>query len=428
MKKHLKKQLLLLLMLTAMLILPAMSALAAGALGDVKNLKQKAVSETSVKLTWSKVKGASGYQVYRVDPGKRSGDKDCVDEKNEPYFEENCSEYGIYISGACIRKEQRMPRRRACSLLQIRVQTSVKKPATPSGLKIAGTSETALKLKWNKAKNASGYYVYRYDETEGKYKLLTTTKSTSFNVTNLQEGVAAKFSVQSFRMVSGQVVTGGVAEVSGTPKSLSGLAKQVHGRYFNATLRRNSTGTLVGGGVKKVLKKGTKVTATARSSKVVTVIMKDGTRVRVKGSDLRYNSINATKQEYATNVKEAFVNEKGYSSRTKYLIWVSQYTLSVNVFKGQQGSWKLVRRMPCVIGKDGKTSTGTFRLCRKDYAYGGVRIYFTWNEQKQWGNSFHRRVDGHTRGAYSHGCVRLSDADLSYINNTCPMGTTVVSY
>lgn len=84
--------------------------------------------------------------------------------------------------------------------------------------------------------------------------------------------------------------------------------------------------------------------------------------------------------------------------------------------------------MPCVIGKDGKTSTGTFRLCRKDYAYGGVRIYFTWNEQKQWGNSFHRRVDGHTRGAYSHGCVRLSDADLSYINNTCPMGTTVVSY
>lgn len=123
------------------------------------------------------------------------------------------------------------------------------------------------------------------------------------------------------------------------------------GRYFNATLRRNSTGTLAGSGAKKVLKKGTKVTATARSSKVVTVIMKDGTRVRVKGSDLRYNSINATKQEYATNVKEAFVNEKGYSSRTKYLIWVSQYTLSVNVFKGQQGSWKLVRRMPMCYRK-----------------------------------------------------------------------------
>ena len=427
MKKHLKKQLLLLFMLTAMLILPAMSALAAGALGDVKNLKQKAVSETSVKLTWSKVKGASGYQVYRVDPASGAATKIASTKKTNHTLKK------IVPNTAYTYQVRAFVKRKGATTesvqpATIRVQTSVKKPATPSGLKIASSSETALKLKWNKAKNASGYYVFRYDETEGKYKLLTTTKSTSFNVTNLTEGVAAKFSVQSFRTVSGQVVTGGVAEVSGTPKSLSGLAKQVHGRYFNATLRRNSTGTLSGSGAKKVLKKGTKVTATARSSKVVTVIMKDGTRVKVKGSDLRYNSINATTQEYATNVKEAFVNEKGYSSRTKYLIWISQYTLSVNVFKGQQGSWKLVRRMPCIIGKDGRTSIGTFRLCRKDYAYGGVRVYFTWNEQKQWGNSFHRRVDGHTRGAYSHGCVRLSDADLSYINNTCPMGTTVVSY
>lgn len=106
MKKHLKKQVLLLFMLTAMLILPAMSALAAGTLGDVKNLKQKAVSETSVKLTWSKVKGASGYQVYRVDPASGAATKIASTKKNEPYFEENCSEYGIYISGACIRKEQ----------------------------------------------------------------------------------------------------------------------------------------------------------------------------------------------------------------------------------------------------------------------------------------------------------------------------------
>ena len=106
---------------------------------------------------------------------------------------------------------------------------------------------------------------------------------------------------------------------------------------------------------------------------------------------------------------------------------MSQYTLSVNVFKGSQGKWKLVRTMPCIIGKDGKTPTGVFKLRFRDYAYGGVRVYFTWNPQKQWGNSFHRRVDGNTRGALSHGCVRLSDGDLSFINN-CGFGTTVVSY
>ena len=54
------------------------------------------------------VQGKGGIRLPGLSgrSGKRSGDKDCVDEKNEPYFEENCSEYGIYISGACIRKEQ----------------------------------------------------------------------------------------------------------------------------------------------------------------------------------------------------------------------------------------------------------------------------------------------------------------------------------
>ena len=94
--------------------------------------------------------------------------------------------------------------------------------------------------------------------------------------------------------------------------------------------------------------------------------------VYISLSKLNFTSSIYTKKSYSKKLKENYVNQSGYSSPTKYLIWVSQYTLSVNVFKGQQGSWKLVRRMPCVIGKDGKTSTGTFRLCRKDYAYGGV--------------------------------------------------------
>ena len=426
MRKHLKKQLLMLLMLAAMLILPTMSALAAGTPGNVKNLKQKAVSETSVNLTWSKVKGASGYQVYRVDPTSGAATK-IASTKGTSHTLKKIVPNTAYTYQVRAFIKSKGTTTESVQPATIRVQTSLKKPATPSGLRTVSVNETTLQLKWNKAKNASGYYVFRYEEEEGKYVLITTTKSTSFNVANLEEGVTEKFAVQSYRTVSGQSAVSGTAEVSGAAKALSSSAKQVHGRYFNATLRRDSTGTLVSGGAKKVLKKGRKVTATARSSKTVTVVMGDGTRVKVKGSDLRYNSLNVTRKEYSKEVKEAYVNEKGYSSNTKYLIWLSQYTLSVNVFKGSQGKWKLVRTMPCIIGKDGKTPTGVFKLRFRDYAYGGVRVYFTWNPEKQWGNSFHRRVDGNTRGALSHGCVRLSDGDLSFINS-CGLGTTVVSY
>lgn len=427
MRKHWKKQLAFLFMLAVMLILPVASALAADVPGDVKNLKQKAVSETSVKLTWSKVKKASGYQIYRVDPTSGAATKIASTKSTSHTLKKIVpnTEY-IYQVRAFIKSKGSTTESTAPAT--IRVKTSLKKPGTPSGLKVVNINATTVELKWNSAKNANGYYVFRYDASTNQYVLLTTTKSTSFRVKNLKEGVTEKFTVQSFRSVSGQKATGGTVQVSGASKSLSSIAKQVHGRYFNATLRRNSTGTVVSSGAKKVLKKGAKVTATTRSSKVITVITKDGTKVKVKGSDLRYNSLKVTRKSYSRETVEAYVNEKGYSSNTKYLVWISQYTLSVYVFKGSQGDWKLIRTMPCIVGKDGRTSMGIFKLRFKDYAYGGVRIYFTWNSQKQWGNSFHRRVDGNTRGALSHGCVRLGDGDLNYLNHTCPLGTTVVSY
>lgn len=107
MKKHLKKQLLLLLMLTAMLILPAMSALAARGFGRCKESEAEGRIRDIGKADLVQGKGGIWLSGLSGRSGKRSGDKDCVDEKNEPYFEENCSEYSIYISGACIRKEQR---------------------------------------------------------------------------------------------------------------------------------------------------------------------------------------------------------------------------------------------------------------------------------------------------------------------------------
>ncbi len=40
--------------------------------GTSLNLKASAASATSVKLTWSKVTGASGYEIYRVDTSSSS--------------------------------------------------------------------------------------------------------------------------------------------------------------------------------------------------------------------------------------------------------------------------------------------------------------------------------------------------------------------
>lgn len=427
--KHAKKSLRLLLLMALLVLLPVMQAMAADNAPDkVEKLEAKAISETSVQLTWSKVSKATGYYVYQVDA--TTGKEKKIKKTTKPEYTIKKLAVGVEytyrvyayktVGDTNYKSAEPSP--------SVTVKTSVITPGKPAKLKIEKYGDQTIKLKWNKVKDATGYYVYKYDTKKEEYvKLATVKKGETYTAKKLTGGTKYTFKVQAYRTVQKVTATGKMSkEVSGTAISAKSAAKSVKGRYFNATLRYNTTvKTSDGKSVK--LKKGTKVTATKRSSKNLTIIMKNGTKATIKGKRLRYNSLKVYSTDYTKFTKESFVNQKGYSSKTKYLIWISQHTARVNVFKGSKGKWKLVRTAKCVIGKDGKTPTGTFRLLFKDHAYGGVRIYFTWNNVKKWGNSLHRRVNSTTWGAWSSGCIRLSDADLNYINKYCALGTTVVS-
>lgn len=214
------------------------------------------------------------------------------------------------------------------------------------------------------------------------------------------------------------------------PQMQSMAASKVIGRRFNVTFKSTVTTKVLGTKKKITVKYGTKAVANGHGTSVVCTLT-SGKQVKVDRNKLHYLGLVTTTKTYSKSVKEDFVNKKGYSSKTKYLIWINQYTCTTTIFKGSKGKWKQVRSMGCVVGQGtstAMTTAGVFELCRKDYAYGMPRVYFTWNTTKGWGNSFHRRINSTSWGAASHGCVRLGDADLLYLVNNCPMGTTVVSY
>lgn len=149
--------------------------------------------------------------------------------------------------------------------------------------------------------------------------------------------------------------------------------------------------------------------------------------------------------DYTTYEKETFVNAKGYTSNTKYLIWQNLYHTKVNVFYGSKGNWDLVKVFDCGIGanKPGyRTPTGQFTL---KYAAGNHRWIYG-SGSTQWyvdaitvynGNyAFHTRGKYMRNGAYcfndlnvmiSHGCTRMNTEDAKYIQRL-PMGTKVVIY
>jgi hypothetical protein len=135
---------------------------------------------------------------------------------------------------------------------------------------------------------------------------------------------------------------------------------------------------------------------------------------------------------------ERYVNENNYSSSSKYFIWVDIYRQRVNVFTGKKNSWKLLKTMDCVTGKNTTpTVRGTFTVkWRAPRLYSGNvvakyktnfygRYYF---HSILYNRSETRVVDGRLGRRLSHGCVRLSTSNAKWIYDKIPNGTKVFIY
>jgi hypothetical protein len=136
-------------------------------------------------------------------------------------------------------------------------------------------------------------------------------------------------------------------------------------------------------------------------------------------------------------LKEIFVNENGYKSNSKYLIWISLKFQQVNAFMGEKGSWKLVRSGPCASGKNiTPTISGVFKYFEYESRWNFGQYYVGPVMLFNGGAALHSRTykpDGSlldpTLGRpASHGCVRLKQEDIDWLAHYIPLGTTVVVY
>ncbi|MBR4309026.1 MAG: S-layer homology domain-containing protein [Oscillospiraceae bacterium] len=140
--------------------------------------------------------------------------------------------------------------------------------------------------------------------------------------------------------------------------------------------------------------------------------------------------------DYSQGTKEGFVNLRGDSSDTEYLIWVSRYTQKVMVYQGSQGNWKLIKTMPCATGANYcPTPQGVYTLQGHrtiwdfgDYVVYNVTVYngpFAFHTVLYYPSG--KLMDGTVGQPKSQGCVRMLKEDSSYIYNL-PLGTKVVIY
>ena len=325
--------------------------------GNVAKLTVTARAENSVSLRWTKANNADGYIVYMIDK-KNNTYTNLTHQAGTSYTVKNLKlgqRYYFqvfaynYRAGKVYKSVNGSP--------IVIATTAYQKPRQVKNLRIASYGDKSMVLKWDSAKNVTGYIVKVYNPETNKRTTVKITTNTLVQFRNLTVKRKYYFYVRSYRKIGDQTLYGEDSQmVSGVAKAID--MSQVHGRYYNTTLRCNTTVKIKANGKKVNLRAGTAIVAKERRSGTVNAIW-NGKEIEVPGRNLSYNSLNTSGKMYTYAQAEAYVNSMGYSSDTKYLIWINQYSLYTYIFQGSQGEWKGIRKMKCVVGKNGNTPIKT---------------------------------------------------------------------
>lgn len=168
----------------------------AASLEKVTSLKAKDRDNDEVELSWTPVKGASGYEIsrYSVKDGKwillgRSDDSDFDAEHllsataysfRVRAFANNSSGNVVYGAWSSTYK--------TCT-----------RPNDVKNLRTSSKTDSSVTLKWDSVKRADGYQVYQYDSVSGQWERLINTGKISYKITNLEPGVSYKFRIRPYR-------------------------------------------------------------------------------------------------------------------------------------------------------------------------------------------------------------------------------------
>jgi len=211
------------------------------------------------------------------------------------------------------------------------------------------------------------------------------------------------------------------------PVNVEATVKYTTNSYSDVGLSRK-IGTVAG---------GTKVTCiSSKSGYSNQVRLPNGNVVWVSLSALNVSTKNYTNPvDLTKEEKEIYVNAKGYTSDTDYLIFINLERQMTNVFLENNGKWELIKAFPCATGTNANpTVTGIFKYYARqkswDYNtyYVGPILIFNGNYAlhsvlMRYNGTIY---DGTVGRPASHGCVRLLPDDINWIANYAPIGTTVV--
>ena len=156
------------------------SAKAIAAPAAPKNVTAKASGDKQITISWSKVTGATQYNVYRYNGTKKEyvykGTTKATAEKPTEYVDSglNAGTNYYYKVVAVIKDDNGTVVSAKSASAHAK---AIKAPAAPTNVKAKASGDKAITVTWTAVAGATQYNVYRYNSTTQSYVYKGTTKS-----------------------------------------------------------------------------------------------------------------------------------------------------------------------------------------------------------------------------------------------------------
>lgn len=193
----------------------------AASVSKVKNLKVTSVDDDEINLKWSKVSGASGYQIQVKAPGGKWKTVESTKKVKEDIDElQDATVYQIRVRAY----------KNASSGKKYGAYSSVVKTTTDpdevNDLKLKKISSKKVKLSWNAVPGADGYRLYKYNESKGDWERIAKLKGTSKEVSVSSKG-GEKFRVRAYVLYNDKYYYGDASDSVKYVVSASSSAGQI---------------------------------------------------------------------------------------------------------------------------------------------------------------------------------------------------------
>lgn len=177
------------LLIFSVMALPA----SASSLAKVTNLTAYNIDDDEINLKWSAVAGADGYQVYVYNDTAKNWTKLPSTSRTTYEVDDLQSAKTYKIRVRAYDKTANSTVYSAYTTLTVTTE-----PDEVDNVKVSAKTKNSITLTWSPVKRATGYQVYIYSESKGKFVRKTAVTGTSAKITGRKEGTSYKFKVRAY--------------------------------------------------------------------------------------------------------------------------------------------------------------------------------------------------------------------------------------